>query len=92
VGIVNLGNLLAVSPSRAAANLLICGPGVGRARLKIVEICLNLTMPIRATVTGQLLTRQVLVDDIVPEPVTMVLVGIGTVGMIWWRRTRKSVR
>ena len=45
-GIVNLGNLLAVSPSRATANLLICGPDVGRARLKIVEICLNLTMPL----------------------------------------------
>jgi hypothetical protein len=28
-----------------AANLLICGPGVGRAWLKIADIYLNLTMP-----------------------------------------------
>jgi hypothetical protein len=34
VGIVNLGNLLTVSPPMTIANLLICGPGVGRARLK----------------------------------------------------------
>jgi hypothetical protein len=40
-----LGNLLAVSPPRTTANSLIRGIGVGRARLKIVEICLNLTMP-----------------------------------------------
>ena len=33
-GIVNLGNLLAVSPPRTTANLLICGPAVGRPRLK----------------------------------------------------------
>ena len=45
-GIVNLGNFLAVSPPRTTANLLICRLGVGRARLKIVEICLNLTMPL----------------------------------------------
>src|SRR6266849_4070590 len=44
-GIVKLGNLLAFSPPRTTANLLICGLGVGRARLKIAEICLNLTMP-----------------------------------------------
>jgi hypothetical protein len=46
-GIVNLGNLLAVSPPRTTANLLICGPCVGQARLKLIEICLNLTMPFR---------------------------------------------
>jgi hypothetical protein len=45
IGIVNLGNLLTDSPPRTTANLLICGPGVRRARLKIVEICFNLTMP-----------------------------------------------
>jgi hypothetical protein len=44
-GIVNLRNLLAVSQPRTTANLLICGRGVGRACLKIVEIWLNLTMP-----------------------------------------------
>ena len=33
-GIVNLGNLLAVSPPRTTANLLICGPGVCRGQLK----------------------------------------------------------
>ena len=44
-GIVNLGNLFSVSPLRTTANLLICGPDVGRARLKKVEIRLNLTMP-----------------------------------------------
>jgi hypothetical protein len=46
-GIVNLGNLSKVSPPRTTANLLICGPCVGRARLKIVEIFLNLTMPLK---------------------------------------------
>jgi serine/threonine protein kinase len=45
VGIVNLGNLSAVSPPKTTANLLIRSIGVGRARLKIVEIWLNLTMP-----------------------------------------------
>jgi hypothetical protein len=45
VGIVNLRNLLTVSPPRATVNLLICGLSVGRARLKIVEIYLNLIMP-----------------------------------------------
>ena len=44
-GIVNLGNLLAFSPPRTTVNLLICSPGAGRARLKIAEICVNLTMP-----------------------------------------------
>jgi hypothetical protein len=34
MGIVNLANLLVVSPQRATANLLICGPGGGRARMK----------------------------------------------------------
>src|SRR5580704_939438 len=43
-GIVNLRNLLTVSRPRTTANLLICGPGVGRTRLKIVEIYLSLTM------------------------------------------------
>jgi hypothetical protein len=33
-GIVNLGNLSAVSTPRTTANLLICSPGVGRAYLK----------------------------------------------------------
>jgi len=50
-GIVNLGNLLTVSPPRTTANLLVCGPGVGRARLKIVEIGLNFTMPFEVKVT-----------------------------------------
>ena len=34
VGHCQLGNLLAVSPPRTIANLLICGPGVDRERLK----------------------------------------------------------
>jgi hypothetical protein len=38
VGIVNLLNLLAVSPPRRTANLLTCGLGVGREHLNIVEI------------------------------------------------------
>jgi transposase IS116/IS110/IS902 family protein len=40
-----LGNLSAFSPPRKTANLLIRGPGVGRVRLKIADLCLNLTMP-----------------------------------------------
>ena len=45
MGIVNLDNLFAFSQSRTISKLLICGLGVGRASLKIDEICLNLTIP-----------------------------------------------
>jgi hypothetical protein len=52
-GIVNLGNLLTISPPRTTADLLICGAGGGRARLKIVEICLDLTMPVHGLNSNQ---------------------------------------
>jgi hypothetical protein len=40
-----LEEFVGVSRPGQAVNLLICGPGVGRECLKIVEIYLNLTMP-----------------------------------------------
>jgi hypothetical protein len=46
-GIVKLGNLLAFSPPSITSNLLICGPGAGRAHSRIAKIWLNLTMPDR---------------------------------------------